>query len=145
MTTARNNQAFFPALAYLYCRVGIADLTTVGTSQVINIGDALPADVLVLGASVQVVEMAVGASLTNLVIDVGDSDDDDCHVAALELFASRTVGDRLEKPGARVAGGDDASQLIATFTSTGANLSVLTAGQFDVVVVYQALPAIAAD
>lgn len=144
MTTSRVQQALEPDLSFHWVRFSTDDWTTVGTSQTINLGAALPTNAVVLKVSVQQVEVVAGSSLSAFVIDVGDTSDDDCHVDGLDIFGG-TAGQRYEKPGARVAGTDSASQLKAIFTSTGCNLSALTAGQVDVVVVYQLLPAYDAD
>lgn len=145
MSSLATKRPFPTPIAHETYRFGIADWTDSDTSQAVNLGNALPVGAVVLGVSVEVTEVPVGTSLTNLAIDVGDSDDDDCHVDALEVFASRSAGDRLEKPGSRTAGGDSGSQLVATFTSSGANLDVLTAGQIDVCVIYQVVPSFDAD
>lgn len=122
-------------------RITYADLVVAATTK--NISDptgALPANAVVVGSQVEVVTAFGGATVTAIQLDVGDSDDDNSVIAAMEVMSGVSAG-RRQKAGARAAGKDSATTLIAKCTATGGNFgdgttSNLTAGEVHVHILY---------
>lgn len=118
-----------------------ATLTTVGLSQVINIGAVLPANAMVLAADLALTPFS-GNSATSVTVKIGTSGDNDAIVATSNLFEAAVDG----KASAVTAGiaptklfVTAGAQLLATITSD-VNVSTLTAGQLTANVAFVVLP-----
>lgn len=129
-----------------------SDLTAAATTQTVALLENLPVGTLVTNAAMYLETGFVGASVTNLLLEVGwDSaaDDPDGLLAGYEIATAGTeilAGDAdgaafatLRNGYAFVATGS----LTALFTATGANLSVLTAGKVHIFLAVRNLAALA--
>lgn len=119
-----------------------AELTTVGLSQVVNLGAVLPANAQVLGATIALATPFTGGGAGAVSIDIGTSGDDDAIVSTADAFAAAVDGMISDMPAGiapfKIFTGAGA-QLIATFTGD-VNVSTLTAGAATITVSFSALP-----
>ena len=120
--------------------ITFADFASVAaTTKVHVIFSGLVAGFLVRNAAFRLVSGFVGASVTNLTLQLGwngaSSDDDNGLIEAVELATAGTeilAGDATGAAFATKRTGfapQEAAAIEALFTATGANLSVLTAGE----------------
>lgn len=119
-----------------------ADLTDAvnGEAQVINIGDALPTNAVVLGHEVLVSTLFSGGSVSAVALDIGGTDAD-AIVDGMDVFTGAATGSLSPRTGAHAQGKFSAQQLTATFTPDGAHtLAELTAGDLTITVWYTILP-----
>lgn len=118
------------------------DLTAAAVTQTLTIFSGLVAGFIVKEAAFRLVSGFVGASVTALVMDVGWNgatvDDADGLIDNVELATAGTeilAGDGNGPAFATLRTGfapQEAATLEAVFTATGANVSVLTAGEVHV-------------
>lgn len=98
---------------------------------------ALPAGAMVIATGVALADLAVGPSVTNAILELGTAADDDALITTSSLFATAVDGQASTKtPGVGIGGNYGGKALRATITATGANLSVLTALDATLTVVY---------
>ena len=120
--------------------ITFADFASVAaTTKVHVIFSGLVAGFLVRNAAFRLVSGFVGASVTNLTLQLGwtgaSSDDDNGLIEAVELATAGTEILAGDATGAALAtkrtgfAPQEAAAIEALFTATGANLSVLTAGE----------------
>lgn len=117
------------------------ELTTVGLSQVINLGAVLPANAMVLGADLALTPFS-GGGATAVSGDIGTVGDDDAIVSTADLFAAAVDGKASSMPDGIAPNKRFVSagaQLIITITGD-VNVSTLTAGQVVATVAFVALP-----
>ena len=110
--------------------VGEADLTAGATTQSLNLGAALPDGAMVIAHSIRVPTPFSGGGITDMKVAIGTAGDDDSILASADVDAATdgmastyTLGIAPFKFFATGA------QLLAKFTSAGANVSAATAGQ----------------
>lgn len=120
--------------------VATTDLIVAATTKSVTQTTAMPANAVIIGHQVDVVTAFAGATVTAIALDVGDSSDDNCVVAAMEIMSGVSAG-RRQKAGARAAGADSGAAMIAKFTATGGNFgdgttSNLTAGEVHIHILY---------
>jgi hypothetical protein len=119
------------------------DLSAAATTKTVNLLTGLVAGHLITGAAFRLVSGFVGASVTNLTMEVGydlaaGTDDPNGIIEAVELATAGTeilAGDATGAIFAAKRTGfapQEACTITALFTATGANLSVLTAGEVHV-------------
>jgi hypothetical protein len=135
----------------LQARTGFTHKFTIDYTDLVALGAAgsgaivlapYTAGTFVLAAAHRVESGFVGPSVTNLVIDVGHNgattDDPDAYIDNVEIATAGTEILYQDGNGAVFAtlrtgyGAADAGNIEATFTATGANLNVLTAGKVHV-------------
>lgn len=110
--------------------VGHANLTVAGTTEVENIGAALPANARILGISLHTVTPFSGGGTGAQAVDIGTSGDPDALIDGADLFAAAVDGQAASLPSGIapnklfVAAG---AQLIATFV-TDTTQAAFTAG-----------------
>jgi hypothetical protein len=135
--------AFRPRLLYRQ-RVRVGDFTGEGdTDQLLTLNTLFPKNVfptdvdLLAGATVENLVLPVGASVTAATLRLGDANDDDGLLTVSNWLGSgAAVGDILNTPSAA----EYANRYEAAFSPqvrivfTGGNLSVATAGSFEVVI-----------
>jgi hypothetical protein len=119
------------------------DLSATATTKTVNLLTGLVAGHLITGAAFRLVSGFVGTSVTNLTMQVGydlaaGTDDPDGIIETVELATAGTeilAGDATGAIFATKRTGfapQEACTITALFTATGANLSVLTAGEVHV-------------
>jgi hypothetical protein len=116
--------------------VPYTDLTaTAGTSKVITLLSSVPTGSIIADAAFYLKTAFVGTSVTNLTVAVGWTGTAGGLIATVELSTAGTAvlaGDGTGSAFATLRTGfapQSATAVIATFTSTGANLTALTAGE----------------
>lgn len=122
--------------------VGHADLTDAvnGEAQVINVGDVLPANAVVLAYEVNIATLFSGGGATAVKLDVGGTDID-AMIAQMDIFTGAATGALSPRTGVHAEGKFSAEQLVATFTPDGAHtLLALDAGALTINVWYFVLP-----
>jgi hypothetical protein len=116
--------------------VGHADLTTAAnnTAQVVNIGDVLPTNAVVLGHDVYVTTVFSGSGASAVTIDIGGTDAD-AIVDGMDIFTGAATGALTGTAGVHPNGKFSAQQLTATFlTDAGHALLGLDAGALTITV-----------
>jgi len=118
----------------------IADLTAVATSQLIDVGAALPSNAVIMGANIFLTTVFASPGAGSLDITLGDdTNDDDSIIAAYDAYTGSanlglwTTGDTI---GVNAYGTPSGSQLQLTLTSTTDNLSAFTTGDAQIDVWY---------
>lgn len=110
------------------------DLDAEATSQVIDIGDPLPAGAEVLAVTEELTEVFAGGDVSACALIVGDADDDDRWLTTGSIFTGATIG-RKRRPGAGNASASGV-QLQARINATNGNVADLESGSVTVRVLY---------
>ena len=118
--------------------VGHADLTAAATSQVINIGAALPVGAYIVGRTLRLATAFSGGSVSAMVVDIGGTDAD-AIVDGESIFTGATSA-KAGTSGIDPFGALGGQQLTATFIATGDNVVNLSAGSLTIDILY-AVPA----
>lgn len=102
---------------------------------------ALPAGATIVGVKIAVLVKPAATSLSGLTVSVGDSTSATLYASAYETFVTVSNTTVSTTGTAFKISGKTAVTPLVTFTPTGANLSALTAGQWQVSVTYVIPPA----
>ena len=107
-----------------------------GDSVDVNVGTALPANAVILGARYTITEVFAGAGVASLTMIVGFSGDTNGVIEAVDIFGDAT-GEYRGTPGSAVGGPAGGKQLVANFDpDASAGLDELTAGEVKIDVFY---------
>ncbi len=133
----RANRAFDNRVRVLSKDFVFGDLSIAGTSKVLDLG-SLPNNARVLGTRVALATPFTGGAISAVSAKLGTTGDDDALLAAADILSAAVDGEASThtngiSPNKKFAAG---AALKATFTSTGANLSALTAGACTIEVMY---------
>ena len=123
------------ALEYRRFTVPYTDLTdTAGTSKAVTLF-TIPKGGKILGVFAKHSVAFAGVAISAMTVSVGKSGSTTFFTSAFDIFAA--VADTTVQETALFKCGQlTALAVIATFTSTGANLTVLTAGSVDIYVLF---------
>lgn len=114
--------------------IGHADLTAAATSQVINLGSALPTGAFVVGRTIALATAFSGGSVSACVVDIGGTDAD-AIVDGESIFTGATTA-KAGTSGINPFGALGGQQLTATIVATDDNVVNLTAGAMTITILY---------
>lgn len=123
-------------------RIQHSELTdaVAGESQLVNIGDALPVNAVVLGHEVKVDTLFSGGSASAVKLDLGGATAT-AIVSQMDVFTGAPTGSLSPRTGTHAQGKFSAEQLKAKFTPDGSHtLDGLTAGDLTITVWYVVVP-----
>lgn len=107
-----------------------------GADVDINVGDALPAGAVLLGARYTIATPFAGAGVATLTMMVGFSGDTNGCIEAVDIFGD-SAGEYRGTPGTAMGGPAGSKQLVANFDpDAAAGLDELTAGSVTIDVLY---------
>ncbi len=113
--------------------IGHADLTAAATSEVVNLGDALPTGAYVVGRTIALATAFSGGGAGAVSVDIGGTDAD-AIVDGESIFTGATTA-KAGTSGINPFGALGGQQLTATFISD-VNVSLLTAGAVTIDILY---------
>lgn len=121
--------------------VPFGSLTTAGTTQSFNIGATIPANARVLGTEAYAVTPFAGGSISAMKLDVGEAGDAQSLIKQADVFAAAVDGQSNTRPLGNAPNKLYAAgvQLVAKFTSTGANVNAATSGTVTIDVLFAVL------
>jgi hypothetical protein len=124
----RINKAYKGRIREATKQITHADLTAAATTQTIDFDAALPADAFVIGVYAEVTTAMSGGAVSACTADLGvKSGDTDGFMDAVDIFTG--AAEKASVPrGVAVPGHHGGTTPSIVVDSTGANVSVLTAG-----------------
>lgn len=109
------------------------------TSAVVSL-PALPAGATIVGVKIALITKPLGTSLSALTVSVGDSTSATAYASAYDTFITVSNTTVSSAGAAYKITGKTAVTPLVTFTSTGCNMSALTAGSWQVYITYVLTP-----
>lgn len=125
---------FVKSLRVSYAR---GSFTEAATSQVFTDDEALPAGAMLMQAHLDVHTIVSGGAVSAAITKSGHDSDDDAFDASENIFAGAT---RRQLTTLAVGSDIGGKKLALTFATTDGNVSALTAGDVELVVLYAIVP-----
>jgi len=128
------------------CRIGHADLTTAGTSQVLTLSDlntgkgesAIPANSKIVNCWINLLEVFAGGTVSACTVKLGDAGSDNELITNVSVFTGAALGIK-PMTGSYSAKFEAGYVPIATFTSTTDNVVNLSTGLLEVIIQYETI------
>lgn len=111
----------------------LGDFTAGATTQVYNLRTSAPAGTVIQGAAFRVDKALLGGAISAATLQVGKTGTANAYITATSIFTGGTFYKAGDGASFNQAGGDaltTATNIIATVTTTDANVSAATQGEF---------------
>lgn len=122
--------------------VGFAQLTAAALTMAFNLDQVVPANARIIGYSIDLATPFTGGAIATMTVSIGSAGDPAALVAGANVLAAAVDGQASTLPLGKAPHRlyTAATQLIATFTATAANVNAATAGACTITVLFEVLP-----